>query len=267
VNASPSTLEYHVLVNALEGRAGWTPLARFASAAASVINGNLPYQRYHAAGKTRIQEGSGEGVIERMVNDWMATDLNPAVHLSRHLKLSINGIRAYNAYYSSAKVDVRRNATMVLLGHQGYPRVVAKRDLFVNGTDPEPCRIATLVLMDSLMSVIHRNANRDLSKGPASLSRVARFLGVERSAAAEVSLVFESEGHVAISHVAQRIGCHQRRLERRLRQEGVTADTLRQASRLIRATNRLRSTDSLTTIAVDEGFSDLAHMGILKQTT
>jgi AraC-like DNA-binding protein len=56
------------------------------------------------------------------------------------------------------------------------------------------------------------------------------------------------------------IGCHQRTLERRLREEGLTAETIRMATRLIRATKRLRSSDSLTAIAMEVGFSDQAQM-------
>lgn len=95
---------------------------------------------------------------------------------------------------------------------------------------------------------------------PPSLLSVARHLGVEHSTAAEVALVFEGEGHVSIVEVAALLGVHQRTLERRLRSVGLTADALRQAARLMRATNRLAQTDSLTTIAADEGFADLAHM-------
>ena len=73
-------------------------------------------------------------------------------------------------------------------------------------------------------------------------------------------MVFEAMGHVAVGEVARRLGCHQRTLERRLRQQGLTAEALRLASRLINATRRLGSEESLTTIAIDEGFSDLSHM-------
>lgn len=52
----------------------------------------------------------------------------------------------------------------------------------------------------------------------------------------------------------------QRSLERKLRAEGLTAEALRQAVRMVRATDRLGSDDSLTTIAIEEGFSDLSHM-------
>lgn len=93
-----------------------------------------------------------------------------------------------------------------------------------------------------------------------NLTSVAGLLGVERSVAAEAALVLETEGQLTIAQLAGRMGCHQRTLERRLKEFGLTPEMLRQATRLIRAHHRLFSQDSLTTIAVDEGFSDLAHM-------
>jgi len=68
------------------------------------------------------------------------------------------------------------------------------------------------------------------------------------------------EGYISVSEVARKIGCHQRTLERRLQKEGLTAETIRTATRLNRATKRLRSDDSLTVIAIEEGFSDQAQM-------
>jgi AraC-like DNA-binding protein len=93
-----------------------------------------------------------------------------------------------------------------------------------------------------------------------NISDTASILGVERSAGAEVAAIFEAEGNISIKDVASQIGCHQRTLERRLREEKLTAELIRMASRIIRATRRLRSTDSLIAIATEEGFSDQAHM-------
>ena len=138
--------------------------------------------------------------------------------------------------------------------------MVAIREPVDNTEDPAPCKICSLALLNSTIVEINRNKIIGGAPTPISISNVAGLLGRERSTAGEAALVFESEGYISISHLAQSLGCHQRTLERRLRQEGLTAELLRQAFRLISATNRLRSSDSLTMIAVDEGFSDLAHM-------
>lgn len=45
-----------------------------------------------------------------------------------------------------------------------------------------------------------------------------------------------------------------------MKKEGTTAEGIRMATRILRAHQRFTGTESLTTIAHDEGFSDLAHM-------
>jgi AraC-like DNA-binding protein len=255
-----NNLAYHVVVNALEARSDWTPLARFASTVTHVVNGHLPYHRYHAAGRARQQEGTGEGVIERMVRDWLATDLTPAVQIVRSLNQSTKVTRVFNAYNASAGLAVR--TTVASLGPHSADdsQSVIKRDLLAIAEDPAPCRIGTFMMLDSMISTIQHNEREHLAPKILSLVDIACYLGVADSPAGEVALVFEREGNIPVADVARKLGCHQRTLERRLREEGITAESLRMATRLIRATSRLRSTDSLTTIALDEGFSDQAHM-------
>ena len=262
-----SGLAYHLVVNAMEGRAGWTPIARFSSAVARSINGHLPYHRYHTAGRARKQEGIGLGVIERLTRDWLATDLNPAVQLVRSLRQPSNALRAYNTYNASAQLGVRTNVAALRPDNAGNSPIVAKRDLLATVDDPEQCRLGTIIVADSLFGMVQRNAKARLAPEPFSLLDIARYLGVESSAAAEVAWVFGSKGHIPIALVAQELGCHQRTLERRLREEGLTAESLRQSSRLIRVMGRLRSMESLTNIAIDEGFSDQAHMTRAFQTS
>ena len=132
--------------------------------------------------------------------------------------------------------------------------------MLADGDDPHLCRVGTLIAFDNVVGIVRLNEASGMPAPPSSLLSVAKHLGVEHSTAAEVALVFEAEGHVSIVEVAALLGVHQRTLERRLRSAGLTADALRQAARLMRATNRLASTESLTTIAADEGFADLAHM-------
>ena len=268
----PNSLAYHVVVNALEGKAGWTPMNRFVSAVSHVISGHLPYQRYHAAGRARTAEGAGAGVVERMVNDFLATDVNPGYLLLSSFQREADVLVAFNAYNQSAKLGVQTS-----LGASGYARRLnsgsrnssrnadgngngADGALMAHGDDPDSCRQGTLAIVQTMMTTTRLNARLPDGAERRSLTTTANILGIEASAAAEVALVFESEGHLPIAGVARKLGCHQRTLERRLREASITAEALRQASRLIRATHRLSSRDSLTMIACDEGFSDLAHM-------
>lgn len=264
----PNSLAYHVVVNALEGKAGWTPMSRFVSAVSHVISGHLPYQRYHAAGRARTDEGVGAGVVERMVNDFLATDVNPGYLLLSSFQREADVLIAFNAYNQSAKLGVQTS-----LGAHGYARRPssdshngAEGTLTADGNDPDSCRQGTLAIVETMMATTRRNAQLPSGAEKRSLSSAAKILGVDASAAGEVALVFESEGHLPIASVARKLGCHQRTLERRLRELNITAEALRQASRLIRASHRLSSSDSLTMIAFDEGFSDLAHMTRAFQT-
>ena len=276
----PNSLAYHVVVNALEGKAGWKPMSRFVSAVSHVISGHLPYQRYHAAGRARTAEGAGAGVVERMVNDFLATDINPGYLLLSSFQREADVLVAFNAYNQSAKLGVQTS-----LGSSGYARRLnsgsrnsshnanananangADGSLMAHGDDPDSCRQGTLAIVETMMATTRRNAQLPSGAERRSLTTTAKILGVEASAVGEVALVFESEGHIPIASVARKLGCHQRTLERRLRESSITAEALRQASRLVRASHRLSSLDSLTMIAFDEGFSDLAHMTRAFQT-
>ncbi|OHV97722.1 hypothetical protein AKG95_11240 [Janthinobacterium lividum] len=280
----PNSLAYHVVVNALEGKAGWTPMTRFVSAVSHAISGHLPYQRYHTAGRARTAEGDGAGVVERMVNDFLATDINPGYLLLSSFQREADVLIAFNAYNQSANLGVQTS-----LGANGYARrpSSASRNSPANGNgngngndagnggngtltagrdDPDSCRQGTLAIVETMMATTRRNAQLPSGGEKRSLTTTAKILGVEASAAGEVALVFESEGHLPIASVARKLGCHQRTLERRLRESNITAEALRQASRLVRASHRLSSFDSLTMIAFDEGFSDLAHMTRAFQT-
>ncbi len=259
------SLAYHLVVHALEGRAGWTPELRFASAVRHAINGHLPYQRYQAAGLARRRDGVGEGSLDSLVGDFLATDLTPCVVLIKALSQPASVILAYNAYNASARLGVRTTVAMAEAGPDGRPTLTSRREAQTKEVDPLLCKTGTLLIVDRLLSAARGGAGLP-QRGRASLAGVARLLGVEHSAAAEVALVFELEGGIPIGQVASRLGCHQRTLERRLRETGLTPEILRQASRLIGAVNRIWSPLRLTDIAMDEGFADLAHMTRAFQT-
>jgi transcriptional regulator GlxA family with amidase domain len=89
----------------------------------------------------------------------------------------------------------------------------------------------------------------------------ARILGAERTAIAQTVQVLEREPLLSAQALALALGCSLRTLQRQLAQEGTSAASVRRAVRLLRATEQVLWTErSLGAIAVDEGFSDLAHM-------
>ena len=251
-------LAYHVVVHALEGRAGWTPASRFAAAVAHVNDGHLPYARHHAAGRARAIEGATEGQIERAVHEFLLADLTAGVRVIVGLATPAVVVEGFNAYNASAGVAVRTNVSMP--GGGDRAPVVARREMRVDAADPHACRVGTLAMFDGLLAAVERNARIGAPARQPSLSTLADMLGTRGSAAAESSLIFEAEGAMPIAKLARKLGSHQRSLERKLKAEGLTAESLRQAVRMIRATDRLGSADSLTTIAIEEGFSDLSHM-------
>lgn len=102
-------LAYHGVVNALEARSGWTPISRFVSAIAHVIDGHLPYRRYHAAGHALAARGTGEDAIERLVGDFIATDINPLATFFSSFRHVSGAVEAFNAYNASAQLGVRTN--------------------------------------------------------------------------------------------------------------------------------------------------------------
>ncbi len=251
------SLAYHVVVHALEGRAGWTPATRFAATISHLINGHLPYQRYHAAGCARAAQGITEGQIEHAIRDFLVTDLSAGSATMSRLRCPAVLLAGFNAYNASAGIAVRTNLTLPANGASAPLVVRRRRDALA--ADPAPCRAGTLALFADMLALVECNG-RGMAPPVKSVSGVAALLGVRSSAAAEVAWIFEREGPMSIADLARALGCHQRTLERKLKAEGVAADTLRQAVRLARASQRLGSADTLTTIAVEEGFSDLAHM-------
>lgn len=177
-----NSLAYHVVVHALEGRAGWTPMSRFAATVAHIIDGHLPYQRYNAAGRARAAERVTEGQIESSVREFLLTDLAPGVGTINRLMTPAVVVAGFNAYNASAGIAVRTSVSMPSEGERA-PVLVAQRRILVQAADPGPCRAGTLAMFDGLLSFVGRNAK--LTEPPrADLGTIAELLGVRGSAAA-----------------------------------------------------------------------------------
>ena len=246
---------YHVVVNALEGKSGWTPTARFASAIWHAMSGHLPHHRYRDAGRARRRDGVREGEVERAVFEWLEADLNPAIHFMRSLTSRAAAFACYNAYNEAVELGVRTKAS----SHAGSG-IVVRREVLGAFEDLEPCRLGTVAVLNAQIAAIGLSEAQGFAPKPKTLSSVAAMLGVAGSAGHDVSMALEMEGCLSVAELAARLGCRQRTLQRRLRQEGLTAEGLRHAWRMVSATDRLRSPASLTEIAFELGFSDLAHM-------
>jgi AraC-like DNA-binding protein len=253
-----SRLAYHVVVHALEARAGWTPVRRFAAAVAHSLNGHLPYTRYLSAGVQGQRRQASESTVQRWVEDWLATDVNPVIQTMGQLMLPANTAWALNAYTRSAQVGVR---TTIALPDAATQRLQVRRELLASNTnDPALCRAGVVSTMETLLAHTLHHAQRGTRADFRPLSGLASLLGVEQLAAAQLAAVFEAQGPLPIPLAARQLGCHQRTLERRLREEGLTAEAVRQTVRLLAAAQALRGPRSLTEIAHHCGFADLSHM-------
>jgi AraC-like DNA-binding protein len=249
---------YHVTLHALEGAAGLRALDRFNLTVAHALSGHVPFDHCKRAADARAQAGTGAGSIERDVLEWLEADVNPIVNAVRSLSERRQVVSAYNLYQDAAKLAITTKVNVDAL--EGNSAQSAVRTFQAAEHEVVASREANFAILGRLMD--NAAANSKLG-GPSALRRLsdaARYLGVESSAAAHACAVFEAEDSITVPELAKRLGCGERSLQRRLREEGASAERLRMAARLIRATEQLRSPMSLTEIAVEEGFSDLAHM-------
>lgn len=251
-------LAYHTVVHAMEAKAGWNADRRFAAAVGHAIDGHLAYERYHTAGRERARDGIGEDGIKRLVRDFLETDINPALMLIGNLSRVETALRAYNAYNASANLAVRTNVELNEPGARGVKRLAVERNLLTGADDPGPCRMATLTIAATVVEHV-QSGGAWLSR-PQSVSHLAEILGRGYGVGADVARAIEDDWLAPLSALPQKLGCHKRTLERALQEVGLTAQALRRADRMMRATAGLFSGDSLTSIAADCGFSDTAHM-------
>lgn len=268
-----------MMVLALESSAGWTAEARFVQAVLGAIRAELPYARYFAAGREARRRGMCDGEIARAAIDWMDTTLHPSHMLQLQLDdphAVLNCMNAYNSrcndYEWDDKLELygrrrpergappngrRRAPCWILASDRGDFRLHATR-LSPDGIDdPAACQSVSLAAIEYLVGHAQR-ASQDAT--PRTLSAMARLLGVTHSVAAEAAGVLEREGGMPVEALARQLGCSKRTLERALQAAGTSAGQLRLAAMMVGAANQLTSKRSLTEIAADQGFADLAHM-------
>lgn len=256
------TFAYHIAVHSLEARSGLTPLARFTLALHHAMSGHLHYSRAFDAARESKRRGTSLGQIEASVAQWVETDLNPMVQTAKCMNSSAEAIRWFNAYNRSAPLGIRTTVGERAGSWKDMADISSAATRVRTGLheDLECSRATAFAILGDLIRRAEAHGRAGLDVVPRTVADVAFFFGVESSAAAEVCAVFEAEGSMRVAHLARHLGASQRSLERKLRTEGVTAESLRSATRLVRATARLKTQESLTTIAVAEGYSDSAHM-------
>ena len=247
---------YHLVVRAMEDRAGIDAGTRFALAIRHAVAGHLPHPRYREAAIARRRSGAGAHSVERSIADWMATDLNPLVRSLGSLRSHANAIWAYNAYNRAASLGVR---TSVESASSGGGARVARRESRVSLPDPELCAVGTVSALDKVLGIASRNQRRADAAAPGILA-VGRLLGVEASASFHVAEALAAAERTDLDRVAGHLGASRRALQRRLAEEATSFEAIRAAARMTAATDALRSDAPLAEIAWRCGFSDLPHM-------
>ena len=248
---------YHLVVRAMEDRAGIDAGGRFAIAIRHAVTGHMPHPQYREAAIQRRRMGAGHESVERSIVDWISTDLNPLVRSLASLRSPANTVWAYNAYNRHARLGVRTSIEQA--GPGGLSARVARRESRVPLADPELCAVGSVSALDKVLRLGARAKNRADPSAPGILE-VGRLLGLEASAAFHVAEALAGGAAASLDAIARRLGATRRSLQRRLTEESTSFEAIRAAGRIVAATDMLRGHAPLAEVAWHCGFSDLPHL-------
>ena len=208
-----------------------------------------------------MRDGLGEGTIENLVCDWASININPFSQVARNVENPLNLAWGLNYFLGSSYSPFRTRTTFEIKS-RGFGDISwnAARVQDPKLVYPHICDTAALASFDTLTKRIAYRAKAKRTPKTTQISELARYLGLTHTASCHVAQVCENLGPVSVGMIVKEVGCHQRSLQRKLREEGTTLEMIVQGSRLIRATALFRSGKSLTEIAHETGFFDLAHM-------
>lgn len=232
-------------------------MSQFASSVLHALSGHVPYGRCFQAATSAELRGMSADALERAIVEQLEVDLNPLTQAPKMIGSLEQLVRGYNAYTSGAtNLGVRWKVLAV-----DAAKPVSRHSVRVQTpTDPVTAQHARFAVLQVSLRRVQANARQGQAERIAQVSDLSTLLGLTHSAAHEASLVFEQEGELALPELARRLGCHPRTLQRRLREEGVGAEALRQACRLLRATNAMSSSQNLAQVAAECGYADQSHM-------
>ena len=270
---------YHTVVHAIEGRKKQGSIERFVMTALHTVNGHTPYVTLREACVNRVKLKPPSQSIEDDVADWLATDLNPAVQSIRDVAAVPNVLLAYETYLKGDRVGATMssffhswmdNNRLLFAAHVPEVNTTQKSETepieLINPSSPIEDDHAlfnlgqkfTEVVLDQLLSWVKIRSHAD--SGSLRLTDVAQHLDVESSASAEAAFCFEQDRYLTISQTAKLIGTSTRTLERQIKKDGISLELIRSAVRIAGVSRSLRGSESLTTIAQNEGYFDLSHM-------
>lgn len=259
---------YHSLSRSLES-AVFAPLTTsqiFSDAVGHVLNGFVDTDRYQLAGRLAGAKSISESALAVIVSDQLQFDMNPFVQCMLRARSRRGALLVHQSLNQFAALAVRTEMTFDGAG----ALMVKRRSASVSGEDPSACRDVHLMGMDVILASIYENdpngptdaASKQTSRvaPPRRISALAAMLGLRSGALSDAALAFESDAEMKVDDIGRRLGCHRRTLQREFKASGVTAETLKRACMLSRATALLPSALTLTDIAHEAGYADHAHM-------
>lgn len=253
-------MAYHVSTRVLERMAGQPDRSLLASCVHHIGAADTSVSRHLQVGLSVASSALPAGVLERHIRELFALDLNPIAQMARRVRSMPAAVRAWNAVHNKSAYHVRW-----LIPSQGSDaRRLAPRLVNPSLPNPVPCREVALGLLDVAMDMVASSARRPAAQviqPGLSVSGLAQVLGQEGRLIQEASLFFESQPGGSVEELSRALGCSRRTLERQFREECLTAIELKRACALAGATRDLLwGQASLTEIAVNHGYADLAHM-------
>lgn len=261
---------YHALVRTLETFAHrpLLPQQTFSAAVGHVLNGFVPTKRFHDAGRLAGTKRHSESAVAKVAADELRVDLNPLLKCMVHAATRYNALLVHQSLNQYADLPVR---TEVGFDSQGT-LTFRSRTESLSGDDPTACRDTHLMGMDIILSSIAESGTQTVAaseipawggrrlRPPECVSGLAALLGLGSSVVSDAALAFEADAAIKVQDVARHLGCHSRTLQREFKASGLTAETLKRACMLSRATALLSTAMTLTDIAHEAGYADHAHM-------
>ena len=241
---------------------------KFSTAVGHVLNGFVPIDRFHRVGQLLGERGYSESALAKATTDELRIDLNPLSQCMVRATSCHNALLVHRSLNQLADLPVR---TEVSFSGRGQ-LTLESRTASLSGDDPAACRDAHLIGMNILLSSIVESGTPKMAvnkmpawggrwlRPPGCVSELAALLGLGSSVASDAALAFEADAAIKVQDIARHLGCHSRTLQREFKASGLTAETLKRACMLSRATALLSTAMTLTDIAHEAGYADHAHM-------
>lgn len=250
---------YHTNVEALGGQPACRAEVRLAQALRFSLDGHLPYVAQASACAKFVSEKVGLTNFERRLTGALSMDINPLMIMAGQIKSPSHFFAAFNAYNQHS-----------ILAAKTYVKAWTKEGVQIErdvsnlpGVDLAPARDSTQLTAELLLAAVKQHQSQGhqtlLVDSVAELTCRAGLSGTLTHDAAQY---FGAEPGARVQDLSKVLGCSSRTLVRWFSSMPFAAVQLKQVCMLTHATKAMSvagADTSLTGIAADAGFSDLAH--------